>query len=148
MSQKRLQSSWYESFQKIIYGIVASIDCSYLAVVTRYDDEKHVADILPLMNTSYGESSAQFLEVPMLENCYRFDDWLKKVKPDFEAIDAKIDTKLAKSAPKKPKMKKGAVVLVVCLDGNTDNWDGTGVTFTPETNRRHDANDSIIVGVI
>ncbi|MCZ3989805.1 hypothetical protein L2210_01815 [Lactobacillus crispatus] len=44
-------------------------------------------------------------------------------------------------------MRVGAVVIAVTMDRDIDNWDGTGNTFTPNTSRMHDANDSIIVSV-
>ena len=44
-------------------------------------------------------------------------------------------------------MKKGAIVIVVMLDSDNDNWTGKN-SFTPETGRQHDINDGIVIGVL
>jgi len=138
ISQDEGQKAWYKGMHKFHHGIFTGIKVCYLASVIKYDKKKHIADILPLANTSDGEKSAQYLEVPVSKNCYAIDDLIAKIKAS-NAVGG---------LPSKPYMRKGVVVVVVVLDKDCDNWNGKAATFMPNSSRLHDANDSIIVGVM
>lgn len=47
-------------------------------------------------------------------------------------------------------MRKGVPVVVAVLDRDLDNWGGgrSVNTFTPNTSRLHDGNDSIVIAVL
>ncbi|MBP2057903.1 hypothetical protein J2Z60_001078 [Lactobacillus colini] len=150
-SQHEIQSGWYKGIEKLLHGIYAGIKVAYLATVVKYNPKKHVADILPLVIGSDGQKSAQFLDIPVAKSCYYLDEWFDKVSGEFAKIDAKTGSNLSKKippeSPKKPIMHKGAVVVVVVLDRDSDNWDGAK-PFKLNSSRLHDSNDSIIVGVM
>lgn len=153
-SQDQEQNSSYLALRNIIHAIKNSIYVAELCKVVKYDKKKHIADVLPLANSSDGEPSPQLLEVPVAKSCYEVDELTTALKDEFKKIDKfqtekgrKIGTGLVKKLPKKV-MKKGAVVIVLIVDNDTDNWTGKNASFTPETNRLHDINDAIIVGVI
>lgn len=153
-SQDQSQNSGYIAMQNIIHAIRNSIYVAEICKVVKYDKKKHTADVLPLANSSNGENSPQLLDVPVSKNCYQVDELIAAIKDDFNKIDIfqtekgkKIGSSLIKHIPKKV-MKKGAIVIALIVDNDTDNWTGSNATFTPETNRMHDINDAIIVGVI
>lgn len=132
-AQNEANETAYQAIQKIVHGIMTNIECAQIAKVIKYNAKKHIADIQPLANTSDGQSSAQYLDVPVTANCYLFDEF-------FEKSGSKL--------PKKKLMRKGAIVVTVILDRDNDNWDGSGSTYMPFTSRLHDANDAVVVGVL
>lgn len=132
-AQNEANETAYKAIQKIVHGIMTNIECAQIAKVIKYNAKKHIADIQPLANTSDGQSSAQYLDVPVTANCYLLDEFLEK-----------SGSKL----PKKKLMRKGAIVVTVILDRDNDNWDGSGSTYMPFTSRLHDANDAVVVGVL
>lgn len=147
---------WFDAFSKITHNMNVSIRVAYLAKVIKYDKDKHTADILPLANFSNGDISAQYLDVPVAEQCYIIDELIDRYKPELQKLDTNSrlpehkETKLVEKLPKKKFMRKGVPVVVVVLDRDNDNWAGgrTANNYTPNTARMHDANDSIIVGVL
>lgn len=140
----------YNGMHKIHHGIFAGIKVAGLAKVVKYDKKKHLADVLPMINNAEGDESAQYLEVPVAENCYIFDEWKARVTPEFKKVDAHVHSNIVDKFPKKDLMRPGVPVVYVVLDRDTDNWKGgrDSSTFTPATGRMHDANDMIIVGVL
>ncbi|QHJ77109.1 MAG: hypothetical protein [Bacteriophage sp.] len=154
-SQVDDQEGLNDFLKQILNHIYNRISVGQLGRVIKYDKKKHTATVLPLAKASNGEESAQLLDVPVAKSCYQVDELVKKLKPEFKKIDkyqnskgGKINTNLVTKLPK-PVLKKGAVVVMVFLDNDTDNWKlGTAKTFLPETNRRHDINDAIVVGVL
>lgn len=130
MSQDYIQRTAYEAFEGIINNIKRTIKVSFLARVVKYNKERHIADIVPLVTTSDGEISAQLLDVPVSRNCYGLDEYLEKITNNY-----------------KPVMRNGAVVVAVIMDKNHDNWEGSG-NFKPNTGRLHDINDAIVIGVM
>lgn len=135
MVESRSKNNWYSAFKNFKNAMNFATDCAYQATVVAYDKSNHTADIQPLANYSDGSNKAQVLDVPVDKNCYAFDEWLESNKSSLGL----------KSVPQ-PMMHKGAVVTVIVLDNDSDEWDGTGSTYTPQTNRQHDVNDSRIVG--
>lgn len=135
-SQAELKKAWYHGMHKFEHGIYAGIKSFYIAKVVKYDKSKHIADVLPLANWSDGTKSAQYLDVPVIESCYLFD----------EMADALRAGKL----PKKHFMRAGVPVVCAVLDRDNDAWKGgrSVETFTPASGRIHDANDSVIIGVL
>jgi len=153
-SQAGLQNSADDAMEKIIHHILLETNVAELAKVVKYDKKKHLADLLPLTNLPNGEPSAQLLDVPVVKSCYQLDELIEKIKPDFNDVDVfttehgkKIGSSFVKKLPKKV-MKKDAVVIVLFLNRDMDKWKGGNGTFTPETNRLHDINDGIVIGVI
>lgn len=145
-------SDFAKQFLNHVYN---RISVAQLGKVIKYNKKKHLVTVLPLAKSSDGEESAQLMDVPVARSCYQMDEFIKKLKPEFKKIDkyenskgGKINTNLVKKMPK-PVLKKGAVVVMVFMDNDTDNWTfGSSKTFLPETNRRHDVNDAIVVGVL
>lgn len=129
-----------EGIKRLVHGIMTNIECAQIAKVIKYDAKKHLADIQPLANTSDGQPSAQYLDIPVAANCYLLDEFIDKSKSAFEKGDFKL--------PKKKLMRKGAIVVTVILDRDNDNWDGKANTYMPFTSRLHDANDAIVIGIL
>lgn len=153
-SQASIQNSAGNAMEKIIHHILLEANVAELAKVVKYDKKKHIADLLPLTNLPNGEPSAQLLDVPVVKSCYQLDELIEKIKPDFKDVDKfetekgkKIGSSFVKKLPKKV-MKKNAVVIVLFLNRDMDKWRGGTTTFTPETNRLHDINDGIVIGVV
>lgn len=155
-SQAEEQQAWYQGFMRIVHGITIGISCFYIAQVVKYKKETHTADIKPLANLSDGQESAQILDVPVTEQCYILDEIIERYKPELEKLDANSklpdhkETKLVNKLPKKKYMRKGVPVVVAVLDRDNDNWAGgrDASSYTPNTGRIHDQNDSIIIGIL
>lgn len=136
MVETRSKNNWYQAFKNFSNAVNFSMDCAYHASVISYDKKNHTADIQPLANYSDGSNKAQVLEVPVSKCCYQFDEW----------VTDNAD-KLGVKAPE-PMMHEGAIVVVDVLDNDSDESDGSGSTYTPQTGRQHDINDSRIVGCL
>lgn len=155
-SAKHKTDDCLESFRKFGHNIKTSLQVGNLARVLRYDKKRHVADIQPLANFSDGTEAAQLLDVPVAENCYIIDELLERFKSDLEAVDSNSSIKEHKTTdfikhyPKHQLMRKGVPVVYITLDRDIDNWAGgrNADTFTPNSSRTHDLNDSIIIGVL
>lgn len=138
-SQAELKKAWYHGMHKFEHGIYAGIKSFYIAKVVKYDKKKHLADVLPLANWSDGTKSAQYLDVPVIESCYLWDEWVDAFRPEFVG-----------KLPKRRFMRAGVPVVVAVLDRDNDNWGGgrSVNTFTPNSGRIHDANDSVVIGIL
>lgn len=153
-SQAELKKAWYHGFHKFEHGIYAGIKSFYIAKVVSYDQKKHRADVLPLANWSDGTKSAQYLDIPVVESCYMFDEMADALKPEFSKADSDHSlpehsaTSLAGKLPKRHLMRAGVPVVCAVLDRDNDNWDGSTDTYTPNSGRMHDANDSVVIGVL
>lgn len=155
-SQAEEQSAWYNGFMRLVHGITIGINCFYIAEVVKYKKATHTADLKPLANLSDGQESAQVLDVPVTEQCYILDEIIDRYKPELEKLDANSklpdhkETQLVKKLPKHKYMRKGVPVVVAVLDRDNDNWAGgrTPNAYNPNTGRIHDANDSIVIGVL
>lgn len=153
VSQSEKHSAAYNAIQKLKHGIFSELDVAFLAKVVSYDRKKHTADILPLANLSDGQKSAQYLDVPVSQNCYLIDELLEKFKPEFSKTDSNSEikdhtkTNFIEKYPPKKFFRPGVIVVAVALDRDTDNFDGEN-TFDPSGVRMHDSNDSIIIGVV
>lgn len=153
-SAEERNATWYKALVKLRHGFETDIECFYQAKVVRYDKKKHLADIQPLANFADGTKSAQYLDIPVSENCYKLDELLHAFKSSFAAVDQNSSlsehtaTSFIAHYPKHDSMRAGATVVVAVLDRDSDNWDGGSDTFTPATSRTHDANDSVIIGVL
>lgn len=147
VKQKDKQDAWYNAMQKLVHAITTDIDCAYLARVVSYDSESHTADIQPLAATSDGAERAQYLDVPVSSTVYGSDELLAALKSEFKIIDKKTGSGLVDALPA-PSMTTGAVVVVVCLDQDSDNYSADGDVYSLASSRQHSANDSIIVGVM
>lgn len=155
-SQVELKNAWYNGFHKFEHGIYAGIKSFYIAKVVNYDKKKHIADVLPLANWSDGTKSAQYLDIPVAENCYLFDEMIDALRPEFEKLDSNSSapshtkTNFTGKLPKKRLMRKNVPVICAVLDRDNDNWGGgrSVETYTPNSGRTHDANDSIVIGIL
>ena len=124
----------YNAMKLLRNGIMADIECAQLARVIKYDSAQHVADIQPLAKGFDGQDSAQYLDIPVSANWFKPGEaWLNEH---------------GVTLPKKHLMRKGAIVITVVLDNDSTNWDGSGNAYNPDTSRKHDANDAIVVGVL
>jgi mRNA-degrading endonuclease HigB of HigAB toxin-antitoxin module len=137
-SQNEQRKAWFNGFAKLKWGILSEIRCAFIAKVVKYNNKKHVADIQPLANFSDGTESAQFLDVPVAENCYIIDDIFDRLKPNLNHY------------PKQHFMRTGVPVVAVVLDRDNDNWKGGREinTYTPNSSRLHNANDAIVIAVL
>lgn len=161
-AQNELQNAAYRAVENFRDAMFTETECAFIARITKYDKGKHVADVQPLTKLSDGTDSAQYLDIPVAENCYMLDELVDALKPEFEKADqnhtipahdgvpAHIHTSLAGKLPKKHLLRVGVPVVCVVLDRDNDNWAGgnDASTYMPNTSRTHDANDSIIVGVL
>ncbi len=149
-SQNEERKAAMNAMRKFQWGILAGMDNALIAKVIDYNEGEHTADILPLANSSGGETSAQYLDIPVAESCYMIDEIIERLKPEYEKVDAKTGSNLVDKLPKKKLMRKGVPVVAVVLDRDNDNWEGGRAvnTYTPNSSRVHDANDAIIVGVL
>ena len=149
-SQNEERKAAINAMRKFQWGILAGMDNAFIAKVIDYNEGERTADILPLANSSDGETSAQYLDIPVAESCYMIDEIIERLKPEYEKVDAKTGSNLADKLPKKKLMRKGVPVVAVVLDRDNDNWEGGRAvnTYTPNSSRVHDANDAIIVGVL
>ena len=149
-SQNEERKAAMNAIRKFQWGILAGMDNALIAKVIDYNEGEHTADILPLANSSDGETSAQYLDIPVAESCYMIDEIIERLKPEYEKVDAKTGSNVADKLPKKKLMRKGVPVVAVVLDRDNDNWEGGRAvnTYTPNSSRVHDANDAIIVGVL
>lgn len=147
VKQKDKQDAWYSAMQKLVHAITTDIDCAYLARVVSYDSKTHTADIQPLAATSDGAERAQYLDVPVSSTVYAPDELLAALKSEFKIIDKKTGSGLVGALPGSS-MTTGAVVVVVCLDQDSDNFSADGDVYSLASSRQHSANDSIIVGVM
>lgn len=149
-SQNEERDMWYKAIRKFMHGIVAGIQCAFPAKVIKYDNATHKADILPLANSSNGDTSAQYLDIPVSENCYIQDEILERLKPELAKVDAHVGSNLAEKLPKRRLMRAGVPVVAVVLDRDNDNWEGGRAVnnYVPNSSRLHDANDAIIIGVL
>lgn len=149
-SQNEERKAAINAMRKFQWGILAGMDNALIAKVIDYNEGEHTADILPLANSSGGETSAQYLDIPVAESCYMIDEIIERLKPEYEKVDAKTGSNLVDKLPKKKLMRKGVPVVAVVLDRDNDNWEGGRAvnTYTPNSSRVHDANDAIIVGVL
>lgn len=149
-SQDSENTDWYKAVRKLKWGFLSKFNTAFIAEVVDYDKKKHIATVLPLAESSSGEVSAQYLDVPVSENCYMIDEIIKRLKPELTKIDKKCGSKIVKKLPKKQLMRKGVPVVAVVLDRDNDNWEGGRATnaYMPNSSRLHDANDAIIIGVL
>lgn len=147
VKQKDKQDAWYNAMQKLVHAITTDIDCAYLARVVSYDSKNHTADIQPLAATSDGAERAQYLDVPVSSTVYAPDELLAALKSEFKIIDKETGSGLVGAVPG-PAMTTGAVVVVVCLDQDSDNYSADGDVYSLASSRQHSANDSVIVGVM
>lgn len=83
-----------------------------------------------------------------------FDEMADALKPEFSKADRDHSlpehsaTSLASKLPKRHLMRAGVPVVCAVLDRDNDNWDGSTDTYTPNSGRMHDANDSVVIGVL
>ena len=149
-SQNEDRKQWYKAMRKFQWGIIAGIQCAFPAKVIKYYKTTHTADIQPLANSSSGEASAQYLDIPVSENCYIQDEIIDRLKPELAKVDAHVGSNLTGRLPTKRLMRAGIPVVAVVLDRDNDNWEGGRAVnnYIPNSSRLHDANDAIIIGVL
>lgn len=149
-SQNEERKAAINAMRKFQWGILTGMDNAFIAKVIDYNEGEHTADILPLANSSDGETSAQYLDIPVAESCYMIDEIIERLKPEYKRIDAETGSNLVDKLPKKKLMRKGVPVIAVVLDRDNDNWEGGRAvnTYTPNSSRVHDANDAIVIGVL
>lgn len=155
-SQNELQNAAYHAVENFRRAMFTEIECCYIARLVRYDKKKHLADVQPLTQLSEGVDSAQYLDIPVAENCYMIDEMIDALKSEFSKVDTNTSlpehesTSFVSKLPKNNLLRVGVPVVCAVLDRDNDNWKGgrDASTFMPNTNRTHDANDSIVIGVL
>ncbi|RVU69936.1 MULTISPECIES: hypothetical protein [Lactobacillus] len=161
-SQAELQAAAVIAVRNFKHAINAEFEAAFIARVIKYDKKKHLADLQPLVNLSDGQLRAQYLDVPVSYQCYILDEIFDRIKPDLAAVDfnstipahpgapAHHQTHFVDKLPKHRFMRPGIPVIAVTLDRDNDNWKGgrDASNFDPNTSRLHDANDSIVVGIL
>lgn len=141
----------YKGMRKLTWGLRSSVQVAFIAKVVKYDKKTHRADLQPLANSSDGEVSAQYLDVPVAENCYILDEVLDRLKPEFKKIDSSdVSSGIVNKYSHKPFMRVGVPVVAVVLDRDNDNWEGENKvnTYTPNSSRMHDYNDAVVIAVL
>ena len=83
-SQNEERKAAMNAMRKFQWGILAGMDNALIAKVIDYNEGEHTADILPLANSSGGETSAQYLDIPVAESCYMIDEIIERLKPEYE----------------------------------------------------------------
>ena len=155
-SQNELQNAAYHAVENFRQAMFTETECCYIARLVRYDKKKHLADVQPLTQLSEGVDSAQYLDIPVAENCYMIDEMIDALKSEFSKVDTNTSlpehesTSFVSKLPKYNLLRVGVPVVCAVLDRDNDNWKGgrDASTFMPNTNRTHDANDSIVIGVL
>ncbi|MBW0437283.1 hypothetical protein KDZ21_03520 [Lactobacillus crispatus] len=155
-SQNELQNAAYHAVENFRRAMFTETECCYIARLVRYDKKKHLADVQPLTQLSEGVDSAQYLDIPVAENCYMIDEMIDALKSEFSKVDTNTSlpehesTSFVSKLPKNNLLRVGVPVVCAVLDRDNDNWKGgrDASTFMPNTNRTHDANDSIVIGVL
>ena len=89
-SQNEERKAAMNAMRKFQWGIISGMENALIAKVIDYNTKDHTADILPLANSSDGETSAQYLDIPVTENCYMLDEMIERLKPEFKRIDSEI----------------------------------------------------------
>lgn len=144
------------------HAIFAESSNFFIAKVVKYDKVNHLADVQPLAKLSTGQTSAQYLELPVTESCYLLDEMVDALKSEFAKADqdhtipahpgapAHIHTNFVGKLPKKHFMRAGVPVVCAVLDRDNDNWKGgrSVEAFEPNSSRMHDANDAVVIGVL
>ncbi|MCT3603154.1 hypothetical protein EFS28_07285 [Lactobacillus acidophilus] len=141
----------YKGMRKFQWGIRSSVQVAFIAKVVKYDKKNHRADLQPLANMSNGQTSAQYLDVPVAESCYILDEVLDRLKPEFKKVDSSgTSSGFVDKYRKKPFMRAGVPVVAVVLDRDNDNWEGGNKVniYTPNSSRIHDYNDAVVVAVL
>lgn len=115
-----LQEDFHSLTQKAMGHTSYSTNVGNFARVICYNSSSHTADIEPQVDDAGGKDEVGIInDCPVLMNCYAFDG--------------------GKS------MKPGATVFVVFNDRDLDNFDGG--KYTKASDRTHDVNDAVVVGV-
>ena len=100
-SQYSENTDWYKAVRKLKWGFLSKFNTAFIAKVVDYDKKKHIATVLPLAESSSGEVSAQYLDVPVSENCYMIDEIIKRLKPELTKIDKKCGSNIVKKTTEK-----------------------------------------------
>jgi len=119
-----------EAFHDLITTITDSVsyatNVSEIASIVSYSDGS--ADVQPLVDDSGGRD-----EVGVISGC----PVLKSALLDFDSDGKGI----------KRDLKKGDTVLIVFNNRDLDNFSGNS-SFTKSSERMHDINDAVVVGVV
>ncbi len=108
------------------------------AKVVRYNKDTHTADVQPLVDDVGGRDEARIInECPVLYPCYAIDELRAEIVN--KAKDA------MKSVDLRPTMKVGATVFIIFNNRDLDNFNGG--SFRKSSERMHDINDAVVVGV-
>lgn len=109
-----------------------------MATVVRYDKAKHEADVQPLVDDTGGQDDVGIINAcPVLYSAYGVDE--------LRAEIIKLATGPLKNLKPRVTMKVGATVYIVFNDRDLDNF--TGGKYTKASDRTHDVNDAVVVGV-
>lgn len=138
-NNQKLQESFHNLLKSVIEQTKFETNVGEWAKVVRYDATKHVADVQPLISDDNGQDDGRIInECPVLYSAYGVDllrkEIISKAKDAMKSIDLH------------PTMKVGATVYIVFNNRDMDNF--TGKEFTKSTERMHDINDAVVIGVL
>lgn len=109
------------------------------AKVVHYNKGAHTADVQPLVDDVGGRDEARIInECPVLYPCYAVDELRAEIVSKAQEA--------MKSIALRPTMKVGATVFIVFNNRDLDNFDGG--SFQKSSDRMHDINDAVVVGVL
>ncbi|MCT2881912.1 Gp138 family membrane-puncturing spike protein [Lentilactobacillus buchneri] len=138
MSQS-IEETFHELLTKSQSKTKYETNVGEMATVVRYDKAHRTADVQPLVDDVGGRDEARIInECPVLYPCYAVDELraelIRKAKDAMKTIEPRVT------------MKVGATVFIVFNNRDLDNFDGG--SFQKSSDRMHDINDAVVVGVL
>lgn len=116
----KLQEDFHELMDRSNGRTNYGINVSNFFKVVRYNETTHRADIQLQLDDTGGQDEVGIInDCPVLMNCYAFDGGAS--------------------------MKVGATVFAVFNDRDLDNF--SGGKYTKASDRTHDVNDAVVIGV-
>ncbi|GEP72040.1 hypothetical protein FD12_GL001384 [Lentilactobacillus rapi DSM 19907 = JCM 15042] len=138
MSQT-IEDTFHELMSKVQNKTKYETNVGEFAKIVRYNKGSHTADVQPLVDDVGGRDEARIInECPVLYPCYAVDE-----------LRAEIISKgqdAMKTISPRPTIKPGATVFIVFNNRDLDNF--TGGSFQKSSDRMHDINDAVVVGVL
>ena len=98
-------------------NVLRKINVAHICSVVSLKNEKTLATVQPLPQTSDGNNRAVLIDVPVTKNCQDL-------------------------------IKVGGVVVILFMDRNSSNFNGSADTFPIKDERAHSVNDGVIIGVL
>lgn len=134
-----MEEAFHQLMETVSDSASFQTNVAEMATVVSYDSTRHVADVTLNVDDSGGrDDSGVINECPVLYPCYAVDDLRAEI---IKLADGNL-----KGLEARKTMKVGATVAVVFNNRDLDNFTGSG-KFSKSSERMHDINDAIVVGV-